>query len=133
MNKIAIALTTAAALTVTACGPSVKEQCAQAKDPAQCVAVANAGGDVNDYLLYGMAGYMLGSMNGQTTIIRDPSYRGPVRPVPSYARAYEKATVKTTVKSNWGGTKTTTTTTYRSSGFRPSYSSSFRSSGFRGR
>ncbi len=68
-----------------------EDRCASASNPAECRQWADAGGDINDYLVGGMAGYMLGSMmNGgrrETVIVRDPGYRGPIRslhsPIPS--------------------------------------------------
>lgn len=54
--------------------------CSDASDPAQCEAVVSAGGNASDYLLYGMAGYMLAStINGQQVVRRDPTYVGPSR------------------------------------------------------
>lgn len=65
------------ALLLAGCGPTVAGRCAEAKDPKECVTYANAGGDVNDYLLYGMVGYMVGrGSGGQTYLYRDPGYRG---------------------------------------------------------
>jgi len=121
--------------TLTACGPSVKEQCAQAKNPTECAQVASAGGDVSDYLVYGMAGYMLSSaINGsgqrQSVIVADPSYHGYRRPIASYqssrnhVRRSGTTTTTTTRRTMFGGTKTTTVTSRWSS--RPSRSS-FRS------
>lgn len=112
------------------------QRCAQAANPAECVKVADAGGDVNDYLLYGMAGYMLSSaMNGgqrQTVIVPDPHYRGYRRPIPSYqaSRDYVRSrtvTTTTTKRGLFGGTKTTTSTARYS--YRPT--SSYRSTSFR--
>lgn len=121
------------AVPLTAC-ESVAQQCAKAANPTECAKVADAGGNVNDYLLYGMAGYMLSSaINGggqrQAVIVPDPGYRGYRRPIPSYqaSRDYvSKRTVTTTTtkRSLFGGTKTTTA---RTSWSRPSYRSSFRS------
>lgn len=124
------------AIPLAAC-ESVAGQCAKAANPAECVKVADAGGDVNDYLLYGMAGYMLSSaINGgqrQTVILPDPSYHGYRRPIPSYqaSREYMRSktvTTTTTKRGLFGGSKTTTTVTR----YRPSRSS-FGSSGFRRR
>ncbi|MDX3908889.1 MAG: DUF1190 domain-containing protein [Sphingobium sp.] len=117
---------------------SVQDQCARASNPAECVKVAAAGGDVNDYLLYGMAGYMLSSaLNGgqrQTVIVQDPHYRGYRRPIASYAASRDyvrQRTVTTTTRRSPFGQSTSTTTvsrsTYRPSSYRSS-SSSFRSS-----
>jgi hypothetical protein len=140
-KTILLSLAALAAIPLAACS-TVEERCASAKDPGECVKVANAGGDINDYLLYGMAGYMLANRGGQQVIVQNPSYHGPYRTIPSYAssasRMASKTVTTTTKKSLFGGTKTSTTTTYRSSGFggssyRSSYSSgsSFRSSSFR--
>ena len=136
MKKIAIAAALAASFLVSACGQSAAERCMEASNPKECFQVAEAGGDINDYLLYGMAGYMISSaINGagkrQPVIIADPHYRGYRRPIPSYqaSRNYvRKSTVtKTTTKRSWlGGTKTTTKTT--TSWSRPSKSSSWGSS-----
>lgn len=112
------------------------QRCAQAANPAECVKVADAGGDVNDYLMYGMAGYMLSSaMNGgqrQTVIVQDPHYRGYRRPIPSYqaSRDYVRSrtvTTTTTKQGLFGGSRTTTSTSRYS--YRPT--SSYRSSSFR--
>lgn len=122
------------AIPLAAC-ESVADRCAKAANPAECVKVADAGGDVNDYLLYGMAGYMLSTaMNGgqrQTVIVPDPHYSGYRRPIPSYqaSRDYvrSRTVTTTTTKSGLFGGKRTTTTVTR---YRPT-SSSYRSSGFR--
>ncbi|WP_328277733.1 hypothetical protein [Sphingobium sp.] len=129
------------AVPLTACETAV-DRCAKAAKPTECVKVAEAGGDIDDYLLYGMAGYMLSSsLNGgqrQTVIVPDPSYRGYRRPIPSYqaSRDYVRSqivTTTTTKQSPFGGTRSTTTvtryqpmrTSFGSTGF-----SSYRSSGF---
>lgn len=124
------------AVPLAAC-ESVADQCAKAANPAECVKVANAGGNVNDYLLYGMAGYMLSTaMNGgqrQTVIVPDPGYQGHRRPIPSYqaSRDYMRSrtvTTTTTKRSLFGGSKTTTTVAH----YRP-FRSSLGSSSFRSR
>lgn len=117
---VAIACLAAASLSLAACDPSPREQCAQAKDPAQCLQVASAGGSVSDYLTYGMAGYMLSSaINGsgqrQSVIVADPSYHGVRRPIASYqgSRDYvrqQTVTTTSTKRGLLGGTKTTTRT-----------------------
>lgn len=130
------------AVPLAAC-ESVAEQCAKAANPVECAKVADAGGDVNDYLLYGMAGYMLSSaINGsgqrQPVIVADPNYHGHRRAIPSYQASpgfVRSRTVTTTTRRTvLGGTKTSVTTTrsysrpasYRSSfSYRPS--SSYRS------
>lgn len=135
MNRIIIAAALAATTLLASCGPTPQEQCASAKNPTECLQVSQAGGDVSDYLLYGMAGYMLsnalnGSGQRQPVIVQDPNYHGYRRPIPSYqaSRDYvrKSTTVTTTTKrSIFGGTKTSTTTTsYRASPSRSSWGSS---------
>ena len=128
----ALALLAVALPSLVACAPSDRERCAQSAKPAECLQVADAGGDVGDYLLYGMAGYMLSSaLNGngqrQTVIVQDPSYHGYRRPIPSYVaprplaqRSKVTTTTTTTKRGLFGGSKTTTRTSTWSS--RPSYS-----------
>lgn len=130
-----IAALALAVVPLAACGPTAAERCASAKNVTECMGVANAGGDVGDYLTYGMAGYMLSSMvNGsgqrQQVIVADPSYRGYRRPISSYQDSVSRmrrstVTTTTTKRGVFGGTKTTTRTTSWTS--RPSYRSSFRS------
>jgi hypothetical protein len=139
----------AAAAMLSACSQQQVDECLQAANPIECAQVREAGGDVSDYLLYGMAGYMLGSaMSGgskRPVIIQDPNYRGYRRPIASYSNSYRyvtspsykpysqrvKVTTTTTKtkKSVFGGTKTKTTTRTTTSSYRSSGSSSFRSSG----
>lgn len=73
----------AAVASLALAGCTSPDPCLEAEDVAECQAWSDAGGDVSDYLLYGMAGYMIGSsMSGgskQTYIYRDPSYRGTYR------------------------------------------------------
>ena len=137
MKRLAIALALTALTGLTACAPSVADRCAEAKNPVECAQVAQAGGNVSDYLLYGMAGYMLSSaINGagqrQPVIVADPHYHGYRRPIASYqaSRDHVRRTVTstTTVKRGiFGGTKTVTRTTSVTS--RPSFSrSTYRSS-----
>lgn len=60
---------------------AASDPCAGADNPIECRNWADAGGDVNDYLLYGMVGYMIGSStSGQRYIYRDPGYRGTYHP-----------------------------------------------------
>jgi hypothetical protein len=76
MKKL-IALAACAALS--AC--SIQDECASASNPTECRNWSDAGGNVNDYLLYGMVGYMIGSnSSGQSYIYRDPGYRGSYHP-----------------------------------------------------
>jgi uncharacterized protein YgiB involved in biofilm formation len=141
MRLIKTLLSLCALSLVAACAQTDAERCAGAKNPAECVQVASAGGTINDYLLYGMAGYMLSSaLNGsgqrQPVIVADPGYHGYRRPIASYQHSREHVrrttvtTTTTTKRGIFGGMKTTTRTTSMSS--RPSFSrSSFRSSSFR--
>lgn len=60
---------------------AASDPCAGADNPIECRNWADAGGDVNDYLLYGMVGYMIGSStSGDRYIYRDPGYRGTYHP-----------------------------------------------------
>lgn len=60
---------------------AASDPCAGATNVIECRNWADAGGDVNDYLLYGMVGYMIGtSTSGNRYIYRDPSYRGTYHP-----------------------------------------------------
>lgn len=81
MKKIALI---AAVASLTLAGCSEPDPCLESENPAECRKWADAGGDVNDYLLYGMMGYMIGSsMSGgskHTYIYRDPGYRGAINP-----------------------------------------------------
>lgn len=66
-------------LFLAAC--DTQDPCIEAKNPVECRQWSDAGGDVNDYLLYGMAGYMIGSsMSGDRYIYRDTNYRGTYHP-----------------------------------------------------
>ena len=132
-----MALALPAMPTLTACGPSIADRCAEARNPAECAQVAKAGGNVSDYLLYGMAGYMLSSaINGsgkpRPLIVADPHYPGYRRPIPSYqaSRDYVRRSVTTTTTTKrgiFGGTRTVTRTTSVTS--RPGFSrSTYRSS-----
>lgn len=114
-------LVAVASLALAACGPSVQEQCADAKDPATCAAVARSGGGAQDLLLGGLAGAAVGSAlsrpSAQPAVVTHapaygyrPSYR-------SYRHTAPTKTVTTTTRrSLFGGTRTVTrTTSYRSS------------------
>ncbi|WP_267397749.1 MULTISPECIES: hypothetical protein [unclassified Sphingomonas] len=129
---------------IAACGPSPQTRCAEAAKPAECLQVAQAGGDVSDYLTYGMAGYMLSSaINGggqrQSVIVADPSYHGSRWPIAGYQASpahVHRGTVTTvsTKRGLFGGTTTTTRTSSWSSGSRSSpYRSSYRTSSFSSR
>jgi uncharacterized protein YgiB involved in biofilm formation len=132
------------AVAATACAAAPVDRCLKAKDVLQCQQVVKAGGSAEDYLLYGMTGYMLGTvMRGgqrQTVIIADPHYRGYRPAIASYQHpAMRKQTVTTTTTVRNGSAVTSTVKTktwssgssgYRSTySYRPTYSSrlSFRS------
>lgn len=76
-------IATIAALSLIVGGCANSDQCLKASNPNECRAWTDAGGDVNDYLIGGMMGYMLAShmVGGQrvTYIERNPSYHGPTR------------------------------------------------------
>jgi hypothetical protein len=127
---------------LAACGAAPVDRCLEAKNPLECQQVVKAGGNAQDYLLYGMAGYMLSSVvNGgqrQTVIVADPSYRGYRRPISSYQSSHvplgQRAhTVTTTTTRRSGDAVSTTVRTkswssgssYRTSSV--SYRPSFRS------
>ena len=106
-----------------ACSPPASKLCMKAGNPVECMQVVQAGGDADDYLRYGMMGYMLmPSTGGTPTIAPDPRYRGWRRAVPSYQAAVRRssATALPGVRPGYSG--------YRSVGFG---GSGFRSSGFR--
>lgn len=144
MKKIIIAAAAVASLLITGCSSSNgwgdNDQCAQAGNPQECAQVRDAGGNVSDYLMYGLAGYMLARVmtpsGPQYAIQPDPSYTGYRRPIASYtnSRAYVSrpgfrtyssinrinvssiprtriTTSTVTTKSGMFGRKTTTTTT----------------------
>lgn len=111
-------LVAVASLALAACGPSVQEQCAGAKDPATCAAVARSGGSAQDLLLGGLAGAAVGSAlsrpSAQPAVVTHaPAYGYR----PSYRHTAPTKTVTTTTRrSLFGGTRTVTrTTSYRSS------------------
>lgn len=111
------------AMAAAACGAAPVDQCLKASNPAECKQVVSAGGNASDYLTYGMAGYMLGSvMNGgqrQTVIVSDPAYRGYRRPIASYDASkvpigQRLHSVTTTTRTSRSGGMVTTTTRTRS-------------------
>lgn len=121
MKLSIFSLVAVASLGLAACGPSVQEQCAGAKDPVTCTAVARSGGSAQDLLLGGVAGAALASTlsrpSAQPTVVHHapsygyrPSYR-------SYRHTAPTKTVTTvTRRSLFGGTRSVTrTTSYRSS------------------
>lgn len=136
----------ALALAAAACGASPVDECLKAKNVLECQQVVSAGGNAHDYLLYGMAGYMLGSvMNGgqrQTVIVADPSWRGYRRPVASYQASpavvrqrMQTVTTRTTVRNGSAVTSTVRTKTWSAPRTKSSYRStvSYRSSFGRGK
>lgn len=119
LTKFALCLAALIAVPLTACGPTAQERCAGAKDTVTCMAVANSGGDVQDYLIGGLAGAALASQlsgggSRPTVIDHAPryNYRGP-----AYHTPVRSKTVTTTTRRSLfgGGTVTRTTTRYRSS------------------
>lgn len=94
-----VAALAASSMLLAACGSN--DRCLDAPNPTECRQWRDAGGDVDDYLMYGMAGYMLGSaMSGGRRVIvikQDPHYRGTRhslrRPIPSASQqvsSYER-------------------------------------------
>lgn len=79
MKKTFIIITSAVSLLLSGCGES--DPCTTASNPSECRAWGDAGGDINDYLIGGMVGYMLANRGGQTVIIRDSNYHGNYRPL----------------------------------------------------
>ncbi|MGW8136837.1 hypothetical protein ACWGNZ_14655 [Sphingomonas zeae] len=123
MTKIALLLAALVAVPLTACGPTAQERCAGAKDQVTCMTVASSGGDVQDYLVGGLAGAALASQlsggAGRSTVVHHVA-----TPMPSYdyRRAAYRApvrtkTVTTTTRRSLfgGGSVTRTTTSYRPS------------------
>lgn len=100
--KAVIYASVIAASMLVACSPQAQEDgCAKAKDPTECRTYVEAGGSDNDYLLYGLGGYLLGrSASGQPTLQPRPDYRGyraPVttpRPVATYRAPAPSAAYK---------------------------------------
>lgn len=78
MKRIALIAAAAAAIALGGCQ---QDRCATSRNPTECRAWGDAGGDINDYLVGGMAGYMLANRGGQTVIVRDSGYHGPSRPL----------------------------------------------------
>ncbi len=131
-----------ASLSLVSCAET--DRCATAAKPDECRHVRSAGGDVNDYLLYGMAGYMLanavnGSGQRQPVLVPDPDYRGQRRAIASYRASpgfvRRSTTITTTTARPANVTspgRTVTRSVTRSSAMprysAPSYRSSFRSS-----
>jgi len=97
MKKLLLGLGVLAAMALSACNPTPvayvnTDPCSTARNIYECQQVAQAGGNVNDYLMYGLAGYTLGYMNNgagyrQPIIIVDNSYRGVRRTIPSYVNS----------------------------------------------
>jgi hypothetical protein len=118
-------LVTLSIFTLAAC--SQPDQCLQAKDPTECRLYTQAGGNFNDYLMYGMLGYMIGNSGGQRVVMVDPNYHGrhyPRKPLMTPAQQVTKIKQKTVTTTRNGVTRSYTRTTYKSS---------YRSSSFGGR
>ena len=125
------------AMPLAACEAAV-DQCVKAANPTECRQVAQAGGDVSDYLAYGMAGYMLstalnGSGQRQPVIIADPHYSGPRRSIASYQASPSYVRRQTVTSSSRAGPSSTKTVATSMRGYTApaSYRSSF--SSFRAR
>lgn len=138
MTKHLIALAAIASLTLTACA---EDKCAKASNPAECRAWSDAGGDIDDYLVGGMIGYMMANRGGQTVIVRDPGYRGTYRPlrhplppesvqVQRLKAKVERQKVELRRQQAANARKSAELKAYRSSS-KSSWGSSFRSSNFR--
>ena len=131
MRSLKFLLVGSLSLVATACGAAPVDECLKAKNVLECRQVVEAGGKADDYLLYGMAGYMLGTvMNGgqrQTIIMADPSYHGARRPIASYqpAAAVRKQTVTTTTTIRNGSALTSTVKTKTWSSPTPAYRSTY--------
>lgn len=140
MTKHLIALAMAASLTLTACA---EDKCASASNPAECRAWTDAGGDIDDYLMGGMIGYMLANRGGQPVIVRDPGYHGSYRPlrrplppasvqVQRLKAKVERQRVELKRQQAANARKSAELKAYRTSGSsRSSWGSSYRSSSFR--
>lgn len=79
--RITILLAASLAVLLSGCGIAQPDRCESTARPDECRAWGSAGGDVSDYLVGGMAGYMLASRGGQTVVVRDAGYRGAYRPL----------------------------------------------------
>jgi hypothetical protein len=70
-------------LVTTACSDEAPDECLRSKNPQECNQWRDAGGDVSDYLIGGIAGFALAKvMDGgrqQTIIVHDAHYQGPPR------------------------------------------------------
>lgn len=124
MRVLFVSFLAVPALALAACGPSVQEQCSGAKDVVTCAAVARSGGNVQDYLVGGLAGGAIASAMtrpaAQPTVIHyapaygyRPSYRSYRQPAPT-------KTVTTTTRRGLFGSRSVTRTT---TSYRPSYRS----------
>lgn len=124
----------AACASLAAC--SIQDECSNAPNPTECREWSNAGGNVNDYLLYGMVGYMIGrNSTGDTYIYRDPGYRGSYHP--NMANKYgsqvqeikrlqakvqrQKAELRRQQQKREQAAKASKSSSYKSSTYRPSY------------
>ncbi|MFC0683076.1 hypothetical protein [Novosphingobium clariflavum] len=81
MSALAVAVLT---VPLAACDT---DRCQTASNPAECRQWSDAGGDIDDYLIGGMAGYAIGRITSggqqQTYLYRDPGYHGTYRPMHS--------------------------------------------------
>lgn len=80
--KMIVGAVALAAVMLSGCTTDA-DRCAQASNPAECIKWADAGGDIEDYLVGGLAGYALASVTQggrqQTVIVQNHSYHGPQR------------------------------------------------------
>ena len=122
-TRLICAMALASCAALAACGPSVQERCQGAKDPVTCAAVAQSGGDVQDYLLGGLAGAAIsGAMTGgrHPTVVKH-YHRPDYQSIPT--DKHQRTTVTTTKRSLFGGHTVTRSTTWSS---RSSYSAGTR-------
>ena len=97
MTRLLGIVATAGALLVSACGQQPYQTaqnvdpCMQANNPRECAEVRNAGGSVNDYLMYGLAGYTFARImtpyGYRNAIVPDPYYHGSFHHNDSYYRS----------------------------------------------
>ena len=89
MKTAHFALIISAAVFASACSNQRQapyDRCLDSRDVSMCHAVVNAGGDADDFINYGMQGFLLGMMNGQQYVYHDDHYRGPVHYYPQNVR-----------------------------------------------
>ena len=132
MKKILTAVALTAGLMTAACGDRADQidQCLQAQNQQECAQVRDAGGDVSQYLIGGLGGYMLAKMmtpSGPRYYMQpNPNYHGTFQRIPSYDRSYgyvrrpgyrPYSVVHKTVINNYPTRRVVTTTKTRNSVF----------------